>query len=194
MGTQRRSLALVCGSSALALVVTAASARLTYELTDDELAGPEQPIAFSHQVHAGTLAIDCKYCHTGAESGQHATIPSVGTCMGCHQWVKQGASPGSAEEIAALTEYSTRGEPIPWVRIHNLPEHVQFPHAQHVRVGLACQECHGPVETMNRVYLVPDTKYHPSAAFLPAAKLEMGWCMSCHRERGGTRDCVLCHY
>jgi hypothetical protein len=177
----------------LALVVTATGQGL-YRLTDDELAGPEQPIQFSHQVHAGTLGIDCQYCHTTVRESRHASIPAVSTCMGCHQWVKQGASPGSAEEIQKLADYFARGESIPWVRIHNLPEHAKFKHNRHVLGGIACQDCHGPVEKMNRVWLVPDTRYNPSSAFLPAAKLEMGWCMDCHEQLAGPRDCAVCHY
>lgn len=178
---------------ALALVVTATAGSL-YQLTDDELAGPEQPIEFSHAVHAGALQIQCLYCHTGADKSQHATVPAVSTCMGCHQWVKSGASQGSAEQIARLQEYWDAGESIPWVRIHNLPEYVQFKHQRHVLAGIACQDCHGPVETMNRVYLVPHTSFSPSSAFLPAAKMEMGWCMDCHDHRNGTQDCVSCHH
>jgi hypothetical protein len=176
-----------------ALVVTATGEGL-YDLTDDELSGPEQPIQFSHQVHAGTLAIDCQYCHTTVRESRHAGVPAVGTCMGCHQWVRKGASPGSEVEIQKLADQFARGESIPWVRIHNLPEHVKFKHNRHVLGGITCQECHGPVETMNRVWLVPDTRFNPSSAFLPAAKLEMGWCMDCHEQRAGPRDCAACHY
>jgi hypothetical protein len=193
MGSPSRVFALGLLTFAIALVGMA-SAQGLYPLQDAELAGPEQPIQFSHAVHAGKLAIQCQYCHTGVDRSRHATIPAVGTCMGCHQWVKQGASPGSEQEIAKIAEYYGKGESIPWLRIHRLPEHVKFKHNRHVWAGIACQECHGPVETMNRVYLVPDTRYNPSAAFLPAAKLEMGWCVDCHEQRGGPKDCVLCHH
>jgi hypothetical protein len=190
-----------CALVSLAAVVSAAGAAL-YEYTDDELSGPEQPIQFSHAVHAGTLGIECLYCHSAAEKSQAASIPAVGTCMGCHQWVKQGASPGSVEEIAKLAEFYQKGESIPWNKVHNVPEYVQFKHFRHVNAGVECQECHGPVETMNRVWMTPDTVYR--SAYLPAAKLEMGWCMDCHLERvtdshGETRqraadDCAACHF
>ena len=175
------------------LGVTAGAAGL-YSYTTAELSGPEQPIEFSHQVHAQKLGIECLYCHHAADKSQHAAIPAVSVCMGCHQWVTKGSSAGSEQEIAKLAAYFERGESVPWVRIHNLPEHVQFTHQGHVRAGIACQECHGAVETMNRVYLVPDTRYNSSSAWLPAAKLEMGWCMDCHDQQGGTQNCVLCHY
>ncbi len=190
----RRLLLWLPLSGALTLVVSAGAASL-YELTDAELSGPAQPIDFSHQVHATTLEIPCAYCHTGVDKSHHATVPAVSVCMGCHQWVKQGSSPGSAEEIAKLAQFYQEGKSIPWVRVHNLPEYVQFRHEGHVVAGkMECQTCHGQVETMNRVYLVPDTRYNSSAAWLPAAKLEMGWCMDCHDHEGGPQDCVACHY
>ncbi len=177
----------------LALLVTATATGI-YGYTDAELSGPEQPIAFSHQVHATKLGIECLYCHTAADRSQHATVPAVSVCVGCHQWVKKGETEGSAEEIAKILDYHHKGESIPWIRIHNLPEYVQFRHHRHVRAGVECQECHGPVETMNRVYMTKDTKLRPHSLWLPAAKLEMGWCIDCHQKREATIDCVACHY
>src|SRR5262245_47742478 len=160
MGSPRRITLLVFTSAAVVLLGSAAAASL-YSYTDDELTGPEQPIAFSHQVHASKLGIECLYCHTGADKSQHATVPAVGVCMGCHQFVKEGSTPGSAEEIAKIRGFwcgegetgptCEKGASIPWVRIHGLPEYVQFKHFRHVNAGVKCQECHGPVETMNRV-------------------------------------------
>jgi hypothetical protein len=102
---------------AAAIVVTATGQGL-YQLSDDEIAGPEQPVQFSHLVHAGNLKIDCQYCHTTAARTRHATVPAVSVCMGCHQWVKQGPSAGSEAEIQKIHDYFARGESIPWVRIH----------------------------------------------------------------------------
>ncbi|MFQ5513150.1 MAG: cytochrome c3 family protein [Myxococcota bacterium] len=177
-----------------ALLLGAVAAPGLYEYTDAELAGPEQPIAFSHKVHATDLTIPCLYCHTAATRSQHATVPAVSICMGCHQWVRTGPSEGSAEEIAKIHDYYQRGKSIPWIRVHGVPEYVQFKHHRHVRAGVACQTCHGPVETMNRVYMTPDTKLRPHSLWLPAAKLEMGWCMDCHEKRGASKDCAACHY
>lgn len=188
-----RGLTIVCLILGLALAVSAASGML-YEYSDDELSGPAQPIEFSHAVHAGKLQLDCQYCHTTVAKSQHASIPAVSVCMGCHQFVKEGSSVGSADEIQKIHDYFNRGESIPWLRIHNLPEHVQFKHFRHVKAGIECQRCHGAVEEMNRVWLVPDTVLRPSSLFLPAAKLEMGWCMDCHLERGASDDCAACHY
>jgi hypothetical protein len=194
MGSPQRLLAPVAVFAVFTVAVIAAAAAGLYTYTDDELSGPEQPIEFSHAVHASKLEIECLYCHSGADKSQSATVPAVSTCMGCHQWVKEGSSPGSAEEIAKILDYYQRGESIPWIRVHDMPEHVQFKHMRHVAAGVECQTCHGPVEEMNRVWLTPDTKLRPHSLWLPAAKLEMGWCMDCHLERGASDDCAACHY
>jgi hypothetical protein len=209
----RRGVTFALGGAILltAGLVSAAAGGL-YSLSSDESSGPVQPIDFSHALHAGDMKIECLYCHTGADKSQHATVPAVSVCMGCHQYIKEGPSPGSAEEIAKITQFycgegeapnpfqpCTEGSSIPWVRIHNLPEHVQFKHDRHVLpaptgAGLDCQRCHGPVESMQRVWLVPDTVLRPSSLFLPAQKLEMGWCLDCHLDTGGPDDCAACHY
>jgi hypothetical protein len=202
----RRSISfgLLC---VLAFLVAASAAGL-YSYTDAELQGPVQPIVFSHQVHSTKLEMDCLYCHDGATRSQHASIPAVSSCMGCHQWVKKGTSEGSVEEIAKIFQhYCGKSEcppwtlpgpgarPVAWIRIHNLPEHVQFKHNRHMLVeNLKCQDCHGAVETMNRVYLTPDRKLRPRSLWLPAAKLEMGWCVECHERLEATIDCVTCHF
>lgn len=184
------ALTVSCG---LALLMTATAAAI-YSYTDAELSGPVQPIAFSHEIHSTKLGMDCLYCHGAAERSQHAAVPAVSICMGCHQWVKKGETEGGAEEITKLLEFYQRGAPIPWIRVHNVPEHVQFKHQRHVRVGVECEQCHGPVETMHRVFLLEDTKLRPSSLWLPAKKLEMGWCIDCHLKQEATIDCVACHY
>ncbi len=193
MGSPKRLTVLATGLCAVVAAVAVAANGL-YAYTDEELSGPEQPIQFSHAVHAAELEIECLYCHTAASQGPSATIPAVSTCVGCHQWVKEGASTGSAEEIAMIFEYKDRGESIPWIRIYRLPEHVQFKHMRHVNAGVDCQTCHGDVQEMNGVWMTPDTVLRPHSLWLPAAKLEMGWCMDCHLERGASDDCASCHY
>jgi mono/diheme cytochrome c family protein len=139
---------------------------------------PEQPIKYSHELHAGQLKIDCQYCHSGASKGKHANIPSVNVCMNCHKYVQEGPQYGTAE-IAKIYEaagwdpeaqaYTRPQQPIQWVRIHNMPDHVYFNHAQHVVAGgVDCQTCHGPVQEMEVM-----------AQFAP---LSMGWCINCHRQ------------
>jgi cytochrome c551/c552 len=147
---------------------------------------PEQPIKFSHKLHAGQDKIACIYCHSGAEKSKHAGIPSVGLCMNCHKYIKEGPEYGDAEIkkiYAALdwngTEYGKNQKPVQWTRIHNLPDLAYFNHAQHVKVGkIACQTCHGPVEEYG---------YDEMKQFAP---LTMGWCIDCHRttEVPGMKD------
>jgi len=141
---------------------------------------PEQPIAFSHKIHAGDNGIDCNYCHSSARSSKTAGIPSTNVCMNCHANITSGSITGTAEiqKIYNAIGYDpeTRKyiegyeqKPIAWVRIHNLPDLTYFNHSQHVSVGkLECQECHGPIEEMDVVK--------------QESELTMGWCIDCHRE------------
>jgi len=124
---------------------------------------PTQPIAFSHKVHAGTYEIDCQYCHTGVEISKNANIPSVNICMNCHSSIKT-----DSKEIQKLYAAQESGQPIEWVRVHNLPDLAYFNHSQHVTVGeVVCQTCHGEIQEMEVV-----------EQFSP---LTMGWCIDCHR-------------
>ena len=141
---------------------------------------PEQPIAFSHKVHAGDNGIDCNYCHTSARTSKTSGIPSANVCMNCHENITSGTNTGTAEiqKIYDAIGYDPdkrqyiegyEQKPIQWVRIHNLPDLSYFNHAQHVTVaGLECQECHGPVQEMDVLYQHAD--------------LTMGWCVECHRD------------
>ena len=128
---------------------------------------PDQPVWFSHEVHSGQNKIDCLYCHSSSEEGKNAGIPGTDVCMNCHNVVKSGKQTGT-EEIAKVIESWNTGKPIEWVRVHNLPDHVFFSHAQHVNAGKReCEECHGLVEEMDRLTQVES--------------LGMGWCIDCHR-------------
>lgn len=196
---------------------------------------PDQPIKFSHKLHAGLNKIECQYCHDSARRSKHSSIPGTNTCMNCHSAVKKGSQHGTAEltkifasigfdpisgkyvdgydnwsdaqiedlykkwigqeymseksltaldeagkdlvqnqwdGIVAALKNDSNGKiqgPIEWTRIHNLPDHAYFNHAQHVNIGqIACQKCHGPVQEMEVVY-----QY---------SSLGMGWCINCHRE------------
>jgi len=124
---------------------------------------PEQPIAYSHALHAGLYKMDCQYCHTGAEKSRHAGVPPSSVCMNCHNQVRL-----DSPDVQKLANYVENKQPIPWVRIHRLPDHAFFDHSSHVVAGgLECQECHGPVETMVRVW--------------QQETMSMGWCLDCHR-------------
>ena len=139
---------------------------------------PEQPIAFSHKIHAGQNGINCQYCHSGVEKSKVANVPSANVCMNCHKYIQEGAITGK-KEIAKIyaaigfdpekQTYSGKTSPIKWVRVHNLPDHVYFNHSQHVKVGkIECTECHGEIAKMDTVY--------------QSSPLTMGWCIDCHRK------------
>jgi len=130
---------------------------------------PEQPIPFSHKLHAGTHQMQCKYCHADVERSKHASVPAVAVCMNCHLVVKTD-SPWIQKIQTAYNEQ----KPIEWIRVHELPDFVNFPHKRHVAAGLNCKECHGPIDQMDKVY--------------QHAPLTMGWCMECHRGRSTPSD------
>ena len=149
---------------------------------------PEQPIRFSHLVHAGDAHIGCTSCHVYAERGPVAGVPSMARCQGCHKFVKEDPkNPALDAELKRLQPLLKREEPIAWVRVHRVPDHVYFTHAPHLRAGVRCQECHGEVEKMEAVRQV--------------APLTMGWCLDCHRrkqrerpaERARLTECITCH-
>jgi hypothetical protein len=157
---------------------------------DPETPGPLQPIQFSHRHHSGTFGMDCQYCHTGTDRSQAAGVPAVSVCMGCH--LQFPPSYDELEGIRTLKGHWERQESIPWVQINRLPEHVQFRHNSHVRAGFDCQTCHGPVQEMDKVFQVRETHWWPW--LLPTQKLEMGWCINCHRQNNASQDCYVCHY
>ncbi|MBI3325837.1 MAG: cytochrome c3 family protein [Nitrospinae bacterium] len=135
---------------------------------------PIQPIAFSHKVHAGDYKIACEYCHPYVRRSTVAGVPSVQQCIGCHK-----ITAVDKPEVQKLRGYWDRKEPIPWSKVHDLPDFVIFTHKRHVLKGVECQTCHGPVDTMEQVRQV--------------ASLEMGWCVSCHKERQASLECLDCH-
>lgn len=179
---------------------------------------PVQPMNYSHRLHAGELGIDCRYCHFGAERSRNAGVPPANVCMNCHQFVtsvysavrsetesagKDGRPPARVISDNLRPLYASYGLnkqllpdtagthwPIEWIRVHNLPDFVYFDHRPHVNAGIDCQQCHGEVQTMERVRQVED--------------LSMGWCVNCHRDSNmngvsGKKvnapiDCVGCHY
>lgn len=157
---------------------------------DPDAPGPLQPIPFSHKHHAGDFEIECLYCHSGTDRARYAGVPSVELCMGCHE-----AFPPEYDElegIKILKQHWAEKKPIEWKQIHRLPEHAKFRHNRHIQADIECQTCHGPVEEIEKLYLVPDTNAGPS--LVPTKKLEMGWCINCHRENGVSQDCLTCHY
>lgn len=197
-------ISLVCGMS-------------SWRLPDHDTGyAPRQPIDYSHRLHAGELQIDCQFCHTAADKSRHAGIPTSDVCMKCHKFVTSSYDELQDERTKANEEnrqpkqvvsdelrklYDSMGldeslkpnaeavpASIPWVRVHNLPDYVYFDHRAHVNAGVACQRCHGAIESMERVRQVED--------------LSMGWCVNCHRETSeidgrsvhASTDCAACHY
>lgn len=173
----------------LIIAVAVGSFIATYYLARAERDGvgyaPEQPIAFSHKLHAGTMGIDCQYCHTGVTSSRHATVPPASTCMNCHTVARK-----TRPEIIKLTRYYEEGRAIPWKRVHRVPDYAYFNHSSHVNKGIDCAQCHGPVENMDVVAQV--------------SSFTMGACLDCHRNaparlasvpgiKRGPENCNACH-
>jgi hypothetical protein len=172
---------------ALVIAVSAFSYWWAFYAFYDVGYAPLQPVPYSHKLHAGDLGIDCKYCHFNAERGKHAGVPPVSVCMGCHA-PEKGMAAQSFPGVVKLLELANNeagfydndqdldpagegvrkdGGVIHWNRVHKLPDHVFFSHQWHVKAGVSCQTCHGPIETMEVVQ--------------QAENLSMGWCISCHR-------------
>jgi len=185
---------------------------------------PEQPIAFSHRLHAGELGMNCEYCHYGARQSRMAGVPSPSVCMNCHKTVSSSFDALIEERASAELENrepvrivspelqklydalaldsnlqpieGVEPRPVEWVRVHNLPDFVYFDHRPHVARNIACETCHGPVKTMDRMR--------------QESSLSMGWCIDCHRANAAgqvsamvasegrvpdhiSTNCVTCH-
>ncbi|MCA9006578.1 MAG: cytochrome c3 family protein [Planctomycetaceae bacterium] len=134
---------------------------------------PEQPLPFSHKLHAGKLKLDCRYCHNTVEVAGHAAIPPTKTCLNCHSGadangiVNTVSIHSTSSKLAPIRESQATGKSMQWRRVHDLPDYVYFNHSAHVRRGVSCVSCHGRVDKMDVV-----TQVKP---------LSMGWCLECHR-------------
>jgi hypothetical protein len=126
---------------------------------------PEQPVPYSHALHAGELGIDCLYCHASVEVSPVATLPPTKVCMNCHTLVAR-----DSEVLEPLRRSASTGRPMRWVRVHNLPDYAYFDHSVHLRAGVGCASCHGRIDLMEVVS--------------QAEPLSMSWCLACHREPG----------
>ncbi len=136
---------------------------------------PQQPVEFSHTIHAGVMQIDCLFCHRNADKGDNASIPAVQQCMFCHQVAGLGNP-----EVEKVRAAAAANAPIDWTHVYRVPDHVHFKHEPNIRAGVACQTCHGPVESMDRVYHYRN--------------LRMGDCIDCHRAMNAPTECSTCHY
>jgi len=173
----------------ITLFVVITSFTITYFASRTERDGigykPDQPINFSHKLHAGTMKIDCQYCHTGVEKSRHASIPPAATCMNCHKTARK-----DRPEIIKLAKFYNEGVSIPWKRIHKVPDYAYFNHSVHVNKGIECRQCHGNVEQMDKVAQMNS--------------FTMGSCLNCHRTiheklpelkniNKGPENCYACH-
>ncbi|MEK6754818.1 MAG: cytochrome c3 family protein [Bacteroidota bacterium] len=173
----------------IVVFVAAVSFVATYYLSRAERDGvgyaPVQPIAFSHKLHAGTMRIDCKYCHTGVTFSPQATVPAVSICMNCHTVARK-----NRPEIIKLTKYYEEGVALPWKRVHKVPDFAYFNHSAHVNKGIDCANCHGNVENMEVVSQV--------------SEFTMTACLNCHRNapqlltdvpgiQKAPDNCATCH-
>lgn len=193
------------------LMIVVATGALAYLLSNVRKGyKPRQPIFFRHsrmagepkwetdaagqKVNVGGFGIPCLYCHTMPYKGRHATVPSTAVCMGCHATVGL-----NREWVLKMKEYWDRGEPIPWVKVHDLPDFVYYDHSAHLNAKdengnprlpttdaqgkpmPICQNCHGTVQDMDTVSV--------------QTNFNMQWCLDCHRkpEMKASTDCVVCH-
>jgi hypothetical protein len=148
------------------LTGTAVTAGVTYYFTPKYTRvgyEPIQPVAFSHNIHATQLGLDCRYCHNGVEKSWYSNIPATSVCLNCHNQVLK-----DDDRLALVRESAASGKPIPWVQIHKLPDFAYFNHAVHVNRGVSCVECHGQINHMDEVY--------------HAKPLSMSFCLDCHRD------------
>ena len=170
---------LLLGASGVALLtVLGVGYTFSPEYTDVGYK-PRQPIPFSHKLHVGELAIDCRYCHSTVEISPIASLPPTETCMNCHSLVGR-----DSDKLAPLRESLETGEPIRWIRVHNVPDYAHFDHRPHVGTGVGCVSCHGNVAEMEETRQVEP--------------LSMSWCLDCHRESDEyldpPTDCNGCHH
>lgn len=162
---------LLVGSIGLAFAQQAPATASAPAATDD---GPEQPLPFSHKLHAGTMSLPCLTCHTPSPSGEAFRIPQAPTCMQCHQTIAT-----DRPAIQKLAGYAHSNTLIPWVRIYELPAFVTFSHKTHLDHGAFCEQCHGAVPTRDRLFKQQD--------------LSMKWCVDCHTAKQAPTDCNTCH-
>ncbi len=124
---------------------------------------PIQPVPYSHQLHAGDMGFDCRYCHNTVEQTAQASIPPTSVCMNCHERIRV-----TSDKLKPLREAHAEGKPLMWKKVHDLPDYVYFNHSAHVNKGVSCVECHGRIDKMEVVK--------------QEMPLSMGWCLECHRD------------
>jgi hypothetical protein len=164
----------------LAFITVAVAAVLS---TPPRTPVPPEPLTFDHSVHVQIAGLDCTFCHRTADQTYTPGLPDVQQCMFCHSVVSQvqQAPAQYAEDLSKLRSAWQNQQPVDWVKNHRLPDHVHFVHAPHIQAGVACETCHGDVG-------------NKSGSLVQVRALNMGDCVSCHRDRGALTECVACHY
>lgn len=171
--TEKHSLRYQVISSVAVIIVTVLAVYGVFFYGRPRL-GLEQPIPFSHRVHVNDKKISCFFCHPEAMSSARAGVPPLDTCLLCHARIAVTYPP-----IEKLRKQYFENRPVAWERVHILPEFVYFDHSMHIRRQVDCGYCHGNVALMDRVVL--------------QQKLEMGFCMECHKATKASHDCYICH-
>ncbi len=136
---------------------------------------PEQPIRFPHQWHVESVGLDCTFCHRTAPTWVSGGLPAVDQCMFCHK-VAGRQSP----EVQKVITASRNMQPINWVHVYRMPDHVRYTHEPHIQAGIDCDTCHGDVKNTTLLY--------------QAHQMKMGFCVTCHRQQNARTDCWACHY
>ena len=138
------------------------------------LPGPEQPIPFSHKLHAGAQNLKCATCHKNPDPGERMGLATPALCMQCHEEVKT-----DSPAIQKLAEFAKDKREIKWVRLYEIPSYVFFSHRTHITANVTCAECHGEVKELERMY--------------KAKPVNMANCVNCHQAKGASVDCTFCH-
>lgn len=168
-------------SISLAVALASLTGAVLFRVTDDS-DGPVQPVAYDHWQHVtkeeeeGGPKLECTYCHENADKSRYATIPNINTCMACHEGIET-----DKPEVQKLAAYAERAEQPPWVRVYwfERSANAYFTHKPHIGAGIECITCHGQVPQMHRMRR--------------EVEQNMGWCITCHRERKVSNDCYVCH-
>lgn len=178
----------------VSLIVVVLVALIGGQMVFAQVSGPEQPVGFTHMTHAGVLQLDCTFCHRNVDKGSNASVPAVQQCMFCHSVINgPDSDPARMAEIDKVQAASASGNPIDWMRVHRLPDHVRFVHEAHITAGVSCMQCHGDVASTGRLGQVRGILPSDAKVNGTGGALKMGDCVSCHRQNNAPTDCITCH-
>ena len=184
MGAQRLPRGVAFAIIAIAFLIIATV--YIYFIFPEASTGPEQPIPFSHRLHVDIKELDCNFCHNTVERSRFAGLPPVEKCLYCHEHIIP-----EHPQIKKLKSYDENGEPIPWVKVNHLPDHVYFSHQRHIKAGVACAECHGDVEKMDRIREVWTNSSDQMLEM--GSPFKMGFCLECHQQEVNQNKKIVGH-